>query len=231
MRFSPTFYRTAAICSFASVVTTLMLIFLPRFYGPATSFEHRLELVQHPLWQLRAWAYLIHPFLVLGAALGVAAALRRVATGAAASGLVGFMLWAFTEAAQQTLTLVAFRRWAAEYRAADATVRETLRAQIGVYDAVWDAMYLLLLIAFLAGNVLYALATVRGRGLTCVLSFFYVGAALLTLAIISGELGGPTVPPVLGAWLYPALQPAARATIGLWLWRASSAEEGSAAPA
>lgn len=225
MRFTPTFYKTAAICSCASAVTTLMLIFLPRFYGPAASFEHRLELVQHPVYQLRAWAYLVHPFLVLTAALGVAAALRRLAPGAAVAGLLGFVLWAFTEAAQQTLTLTAFRRWAAEYGPADAAARETLRTQIGIYDAIWDAMFLLLLIGFLAGNVLYAIGTARGAGLTRVLSFFYVGAAFLTVAGISGELGGPTLPPLLSTWLYPLLQPAARATIGLWLWRASSADE------
>ena len=225
MRFSPTFYKAAAICSFASAITTLMLIFLPRVYGPATSFDHRLELVAHPMWQLRAWAYLVHPFLVLTAALGVAAALRRSATAAVVSGFLGFLLWAFTEAGQQTLTLLAFRRWAAEYRTADAAVRETLRAQIGVYDAVWDAMFLLLLIGFLAGNVLYAIATARGDRLTRTLSVFYIGAALLTLAIISGELGGPALPPLLSTWLYPLLQPAARATIGIWLWRASSADD------
>ncbi len=229
MRFTPTFYKTAAICSFASAITTLMLIFLPRFYGPATSFEDRLELAQHPLYQLRAWAYLLHPFLVLTAALGVAAGLRRSAPAAALAGSLGFVLWAFTEAAQQTLTLTAFRRWAAEYGTADAATRETLRSHIAIYDAVWDAMFLLLLIGFLAGNILYAIATARGAGLTRALSFFYVGAAFLTLAGISGELGGPTLPPVLSTWLYPLLQPAARATIGIWLWSASSAED--AAPA
>lgn len=224
MKFSPSFYKTAAICSIASAVTTLMLIFLPRFYGPATSFEHRLELVQHPLYQLRAWAYLIHPFLVVTAALGVAAALRRAASGTTTAGILGFVLWGFTEAAQQTLTLTAFRRWALQFRDADAALRETLRAQIGVYDAMWDAMFLLLLIGFLIGNVLYASATWRGRGLTRVLSFFYLGAAFLTLAGISGEVGGPTLPPILSTWLYPLLQPAARLTIGIWLWRARDPE-------
>jgi hypothetical protein len=115
MKFPVSFYKAAALCSIASALTTLMLIFLPRFYGPATSFDHRLELVHHPLYQLRAWAYLVHPFLVLTAALRVAAALRRTAPGAVAAGFLGFVLWAFTEAAQQTLTLTAFRRWAAAF--------------------------------------------------------------------------------------------------------------------
>jgi hypothetical protein len=99
-----------------------------------------------------------------------------------------------------------------------------VRAQIGVYDAIWDAMFLLLLIGFLVGNVLYAIATARGRGLTRALSFFYVGAAFLTLAGISGEFGGPTLPPAVSAWLYPLLQPAARVAIGVWLWRARDSD-------
>jgi len=80
-------------------------------------------------------------------------------------------------------------------------------------------MFLLLLLGFFIGNVLYGLATIRGDGLTRVLGFFYFGAAFLTVAGISGELGGPTLPPLLNTWLYPLLQPAARSLIGVWLWR------------
>jgi len=80
-------------------------------------------------------------------------------------------------------------------------------------------MFLLLLLGFFVGNVLYGLATVRERGLTRVLGFFYFGAAFLTAAGISGELSGPTLPPLLSTWLYPLLQPAARFLIGVWLWR------------
>ncbi|HEV3409588.1 MAG TPA: hypothetical protein VG095_04805, partial [Chthoniobacterales bacterium] len=219
MRFTPSFYRAAAVCSVLSAITTLLLIFLPKFYGPATSFEHRLALVHHPLFQLRAWAYLLHPFLVMTAALGVAAALRRIAANTVVPGFLGFLLWGFTEAAQQTLTLTVFRRWAVQFAAADAATRETLRNNIGIYDAIWDAMFLLLLFGFLAANILYALATLRGVGLTRVLSFFYFGAAFLTLIGISAELQGPTLPPLLSTWLYPLLQPAARVLIGVWLWR------------
>src|SRR4030095_12433744 len=100
MRFSQKFYRAAAICSFMSVITTLCLIFVPKIYGPVTTFEDRMALVHNPLWQLRAWAYLIHPFLTLTAALGVGVALRRVATGLVVPGFLAFVLWGFTEAGQ-----------------------------------------------------------------------------------------------------------------------------------
>jgi hypothetical protein len=224
MRFARTFYRATAVCSFISAATTLLLIFLPKFYGPVTSLELRIEVVEHPLYQLRAWAYLLHPFMVMTAALGVAAALRRTASGTVVPGLLGFLLWGFTEAAQQTLTLTAFHRWAAAYRTADTAARETLRTQIAVYNALWDSMFLLLLLGFLAGNVLYGLATLHGRGLTRTISCLYFAAAFLTLTIISAELRGSTLPDIVSAWLYPLLQPAARLLIGVWLWRVGDAD-------
>jgi hypothetical protein len=100
MNFSRTFYRTTALCSIASAVTTLLLIFLPRFYGPSGSLDERALLLHSPFYQLRAWTYLLHPFLVLAAALGVAVALRRRAITLVLPGLLGFLLWAFTEAGQ-----------------------------------------------------------------------------------------------------------------------------------
>src|SRR5687768_8512500 len=86
-------------------------------------------------------------------------------------------------------------------------------------------MFVLLLVAFLIGNLAYASAFLRGRGLTKLVGAFYVGAAFLALVGLSGEFGGPTLPGALGFWLYPALQPIARALIGVWLWR--NADESS----
>lgn len=212
-------FRAAALCSIASALTTLLLIFLPRFYGPASSLDERVLYLDNPFYQFRAWAYLLHPFLVLGAALGVAAALWRRAASFVLPGFLGFLLWAFTEAGQQTLTLTVFHRLARNWPQADAPAREILRAQIGSYDALWDAMFLLLLLGFLIGNVLYGIACLRDRGLTRTLGLFYFGAAFLTLIGIIGELGGPSLPPLLSTWLYPLLQPAARLLIGIWLWR------------
>lgn len=219
MNFSSSFYRATAVCSFLSVATTLALIFLPRFYGPVGSFEQRMELVQHPVYLLRAWTYLLHPFVVIAAAWGVAVRLRRVAPGCMTVGFLGFLLWAFTEASQQALTLVAFRRWASAFPGANAVARDVLRAHISAYDAVWDSMFLLLLIGFFVGSALYGIATVRRSGFDRVLGVLYLAVALLTLGSISGELGGPVVPAALGIWLYPVLQPLARFLIGVWLWK------------
>lgn len=231
--FPRSFYRTAALCSIASAVTTLLLIFLPRFYGPAGSLDERVLFLNNPFYQLRAWSYLVHPFLVLAAALGVALALWRRAAALVLPGFLGFLLWAFTEAGQQTLTLTLFHRWARAWPQADVSAREILRTQVATYDALWDAMFLLLLIAFLLGNFLYGMACLRDRGLTRVLGFFYFGAVFLTLTGIVSELGGPTLPPLVSTWLYPLLQPAARTLTGIWLWRVnpeSADQSGATSP-
>ena len=220
MHFSRTFFRTAAVCSIASALTTLLLIFLPRLVARPSGFDERMALYANPAYALRSWTYLVHPFLVLVAAWGVVAKRHRRSTGAVTTGFLFFVLWAFTEAAQQALTVVAFdRTWRASYAAADEAARAVIRTQVATYDALWDAMYFLVLIGFLLANILYGVATWRGRGLERVVSTLYFAAAGLTLALLSGELSGPELPPTVEFWLYPALQPLARTLIGVWLWR------------
>jgi hypothetical protein len=148
MNFSPAFYRAAAVTSVFSAATTLLLIFLPDFYAPAEGFDGRMNRVADPAYVLRSWVYLLHPFLVLTAAVGVAMRIRRLHSAAALVGLLGFVLWAFTEAGQQTLTLFAFDRWRAAYVAGDELVRSHIHASTAVYDGLWDAMYFLLLLGF-----------------------------------------------------------------------------------
>ena len=219
MHFSARFYRHAALCSFATVLSTLGLIFLPDFYPPIDGIDARMALVQEPAYRLRAWIYLLHPFLVFAAALGVMLRLRGEASAAVLVGILGFALWASTEAAQQALTLTSFDRWRVAWSGADATLRALIVERTAWYDALWDAMYFLLLIGFAIGNAAFAWALRARRGFDRVVACFYAAATLLTLALLSAEIGGPRLPDGLGAWLYPAIQPLGRTMVGIWLWR------------
>ncbi len=231
MHFSGRFYRGAAVCSLLSALTTLGLIVLPRFYPPVADFDARMALGGEPAYVLRSWIYLVHPFLVFVAALGLAARCRRHAGGAASLGLAGFAVWAATEAAQQAWTKVALdRTWRAAWPAADEAMRTVIRQQVALHDVAWDAMYLLILLTFLAGNIGLALAAGRtsrdttgesalGRWVAIALW----AAAGLTLLLLLPEFGVQLALPGT-AWLYPAIQPAGRALIGVWLWRAASWE-------
>ena len=219
MQFGASFYRTGAVCSIVSVFTTLLLIFLPDFYAAADGFEGRMNRVHDPMYTLRSWVYLLHPFVVLTAALAVAMRIRRRDSAAALVGMLGFLLWSFTEAAQQTMTLFAFDEWRVAYATADATLREHIQANTVMYDGLWDAMYVLLLIGFGAGNLAFGVAMSKSKGMTRTVGYFFLAAFALTLTNLLPELGGPELPEPLGAWLYPAIQPLGRALIGVWLWK------------
>jgi hypothetical protein len=227
MRFTPSFYRFAAILSVASAVTTLGLIFLPGMMAPADDFAARMARVNDPVYRLYAWVYFAHPLLVVTAALAVAMRLRREAASLVVPGLLAFLLWGSTEAAQQALSLFAFNPWRIAWLAGDPAVRATMEARTAMYDGLWNAMYFLLIVGFFIANALYAVAMWRRGGLSRVVGAFYAAAAGLTLQIIVVEVGGAQLlPDALDFWLYPLVQPLARTLIGVWLWR--HADEGSA---
>jgi hypothetical protein len=219
MQFTPSFYRAAAICSFVTAVTTLGLIFLPEAWAPAGDFAGRMARVNDPVYRLYSWVYFVHRFFAVTAALAVAMRLRREAASLAIPGLLGFIVWGATEAGQQALTLMAFNPWRLAWLAGDPAVRATMELRTAVYDGIWNAMFSLILVAFFIGNLTYAAAMWRGRGLTRVVGVFYLLAALLTLSIFLGELGAPTIPGPIEFWIYPLTQPLARTLIGVWLWR------------
>ena len=221
MTISPSFYRVAAGCSIASALTTLGLIFLPAFYAPGEGFDARMARVDDPAYQLRSWIYLLHPFLVLTAALGVALLLRSRSAILALIGFLGFLLWAFTEAGQQTLTLFAFDPWREAYATADAATREAIRLRTDVYDGIWNGMYVLLLIGFAIGNVCFGSAMVRAKDFTRIVGLFFLAGFALTLTNFAGEFGF-ALPPPLDSWSYPAIQPLGRVLTGVWLWRAAT---------
>ena len=213
----------AAVCSALSAVTTLMLIFLPEFFASAQGFEARMARVHETAYRLRAWAYLLHPFIVLTAALGIAFAIRQRSPVLALFGALGFTWWAFSEASQLTLTLLAFDRWRVAYAAADEATRATIRINAAMYDGIWDGMYMLLLIAFAIGNACYAAALLTKHGLARVVGGFLLAACVLTIILFINELGISLLPEPVLTWSYPAIQPLGRLLIGVWLWRVASA--------
>jgi hypothetical protein len=233
MHFSPRFYRGVAICSVISAITTLGLIFLPRLYEPVPDFEARMALGGHPAYVLRSWIYLFHPFLVFPAMLGVAVRCRARAAGAAALGLAGFAVWGATEAGQQALTKVTIdRTWRAAWPRASEAARATIREQVALYDLLWDSMYLLILLAFLAGSVFLGLAvrrvaasSVSAPALTRWVSIALWAGGGLTLMFLLPEFGVRFQIPG-SEWFYPLIQPAGRTLVGVWLWREATWEKG-----
>jgi hypothetical protein len=222
MNLDPRFLRFAAVCSLLSVLSTLLLIFLPELFAPSTDFTTRMARVYEGAYRLRAWVYLLHPFLVFTAALAMALVIWRRAPVLAMAGIAGFLLWAFNEAGQQTLTLFAFDRWRQAWDDADQTMRSAIRVNALMYDGIWDGMYALLLIGFAIGNASLGAALLHGTGLSRVVGAFMMMAFALTCVLFLGELGVRLLPEKVLHWAYPAIQPLGRALIGLWLWRAAA---------
>lgn len=222
MTVHPRFYRVAGICSLASAITTLLLIYLPDFYPPVDGFEQRMALVQAPAYRWRSWVYLIHPFLVLTAALGVALRIGPRAPVLALIGTLGFMLWAFTEAFQQTFTLFAFDKWRLEYLSGDADAQAAMLVKTQIFDGVWDALYFLLLIGFAIGNLSFGAVLMADRGFARIVGAFLIAGSALTLTYLLGELRVSVLPAPLASWTYPMIQPLGRALLGVWLWLAAT---------
>jgi hypothetical protein len=215
------FLRVAAVASWLSVITTLMLIFLPEFFAEARDFEARMDRVHEPAYILRSWAYLVHPFVVFTAALGIMLVVRERSPVLALIGIMGFSWWAFLEASQQTLTLFAFDKWRLAWDTADEATRAAMRVNTIMYDGIWDGMYALLLIAFSIGNACFAASMVTQRGFTRVVSGFMIAVCFLSLCLLANEMRMPLLPDVVLEWSYPAIQPLGRFLMGLWLWRAA----------
>lgn len=227
MTLTPVFYRSAALCSILSAVTTVGLIFLPDFYQPVEGFEGRMRRVDDPAYVLRSWVYFVHPFITFTAALAIGLRIRAVRSAAAIIGIAGFALWAANEALQQTMTLFAFDKWRAAYFAADEATRAIIRANTSMYDGLWDAFYFVLLVGFSIGNFFLGSALVgAGRGVTRLVGYVLLAAVALTvLTNIAPELKWWTVPEPIAQWSYPAIQPLGRVLIGLWLWSAAREAE------
>jgi hypothetical protein len=219
MNADPRFFRVAALASLLSALTTLLLIFLPNLFEPAPDFEARMARIQEGAYVLRSWVYLLHPFLVFTAALGVALAVGKQAPVFAIAGMAGFTLWAFNEAGQQTLTLFAFDRWRVAWTGANETLREAIRVNALMYDGIWDAMYMLLLIGFAIGNACLGLALIAGGRLARAAGGFMLAACVLTVLLFLGQIGVTLLPQPVLDWAYPAIQPLGRLLIGVWLWR------------
>jgi len=231
MKPDPRFFRVAAISSLLSAVTTLLLIFLPDWFTEVSDFEGRMGRIHEGAYQLRAWVYLLHPFLVFTAALGLALAVGARTPVLAIAGMAGFTLWAFNEAGQQTLTLFAFDRWREAWGTADAAARESIRINATMYDGLWDGMYMLLLIGFAIGNACLGAAMWRAESFARVVSVFLWAACALTVALFAGQIGVTLVPDALLEWAYPAIQPLGRVLIGVWLWRYATCRRTSSAAA
>ena len=228
---SGSFLRASGACWIASAFTTLALIFLPRFVPIAPDLDSQARLAHDPVYITRVWVSLVHPLIVLVGALGVLYARFRERPGSASTGFLFFSLWAFTEAIKASLTIVALNwdlapsTWPPTTRPCGRTCR-----QITGFDAVWDGLFFVPVIAFIIANLLFMVAVHGGDALQRWVSVGFVLGAGLGIISLATSFGGGILPAQVMDVLYPALQPAARFLTGRWLLRLSRDKSRSSTP-
>ena len=214
------FLRVAGALAAVSAATTVLLWLLPRLYAAPGSFDEAVALRENAAYLARLWVNVLHVAVALTAYSAAAALLTRAAPALSYAALVWLAIWAATELAGVSVQIFAVNgTWRAGYASADESGRVAYRAAIEAWAAVWDALFFVILVAFLLGTVLLGLALARGSGLRRAVGALHLLAGPLTLLIILGGYFGAEWATDLSGWIYPALQPPSRALLGLWLWR------------
>jgi hypothetical protein len=211
-------------------LTTLGLIFLPRLLPATPDLISRAELASNGVYQLRLWIGVIHPLLAVTGILGVTFVVWDRSPGVSATAFLLLLLWGICEVVQQALLLVGltWRLYPLYLSAADSALRAPIAASIDAVLAVSDALFFVILLAFIAGHVLFAWLLRREPGLGRLVAVAFALAAGLGVLSFATRFGGGVVPGGTMDLLYPLIQPAARVVIGVWLWR--SAVEGLPRP-
>jgi hypothetical protein len=213
--------KIASICAGLSAITTFLLWLLPRFYT-AGGFEQALALHNNPYYIGRLWVNFIHIFLALTAYAAAANLWRRYSPALAGMGLLWFVLWGFTELLGVTTNIFAVNgSWRAQFAQATPDVQNQLRVLIIGFQGVWNALFFLLLIAFLLGTLFFGLAAIRGQRLERWLGWLFLLAVPLTIVIILDGYAGFSLQSSVIDRVYPMLQPISRGLLAYWLWTES----------
>jgi len=223
MPVSRRFIQVAGICFALSSLTTLGLIFLPRFSPEALDATSRARLILDTAYMARRWIALFHPLIVLTGAFGVLVVRFEAAADLAITGFLYYVFWALTEGIQQSLTLVALDwTWRRQFLAAGSDAeRAVLQQYMDGFSALSDGFFFFLLIAFIVANALYAAAVWGGSSLQRIVAVSFGVSSMLGVVSLLTSYGGTIMPPNVMAVAYPALGPAGRLLTGIWLLRAS----------
>ena len=188
-------------------------------YSSPVGFEAQVMLHENPYYMSRLWVNFIHIFFALVAYAGAASALLKRSPALALLGFLWFLLWGFTELIGVSVLIFAVNRtWRAEYMLSSPEMQEIIRTNIEGFEAIWGALFFLLLVAFLLGTSCFGFAALRETGLTRIMALLFLLAVPLTLVIMLDRYMGFSLSTWI-SWSYPILQPLSRFIMGYWLWK------------
>ena len=176
---------------------------------------------QNRFYMGRLWVNFVHIFFALIAYAGAALLMSRHSPALSALGYLWFLFWGFIELLGVSILIFAVNyNWRASFVAADSTTQILLETHIQGFLGIWDAMFFLLLIAFLLGTTCYGVAAVRQNGFERLVGILFLLAVPLTLIITLDGYAGMSLSGWI-AWSYPILQPVSRFLLGIWIWRSA----------
>lgn len=219
------FLKAASICSMIGGVTTLVLVLMQ--VPVVENFNEKVLLHENALYLNRLWIFFFHPQLCILAVLGAGLVLVKKKPELIIPGVLFFLIWGITEAAQQAFTIDAVNQtWRAGYAGEkDEAIKAAYFAQLIGADAIRDSMYFLLLYCFGIGSSLLGIALLGEGKLASAVSVGFIFFGILSLcAFLNYYVGFKFFDrPVDFAftWIYPVLQPISRFSLGIWLWKRS----------
>jgi len=222
---SPKFLRFAAVCAAITALTTLAIHLMPHLWADVGTFERQLDLRNHVLYLTRLWIVLIHCLLVVISMYAVCLLSVRAKPGWAGLGFLAFFVFALTEIFRTSLALFALNRsWRTRYAAnPDPETRGSIRAMIEAFAGINDALFFIFIVAFFLGLLCYGVALAADKTSDRAMGFLFLTWAVLTLPAIIDAVRGVDSISGMFEWVGYGFQPIARASIGVWLWKKSSA--------
>jgi hypothetical protein len=223
-RVSPVFIKVASICAMATALTTITVHWLPDLWSSATTFESRVQLRHNAIYTGRLWIVLIHCVLVVISMAAIPYLLSGVARLIAIFGFGCYAVFAFVESLRTSLSIFAVNRaWRAGYEtSSDDMRRQAFRDALDTFAGVNDALFFLLFAAFTVGLFGYGFALVLKSGIDQGVGLLFLLWGVLSLPSLVAAIAGNEALSAGFDWVGRYFQPAARFSLGVWLWNVSS---------
>jgi hypothetical protein len=214
------FIRATAVMAVLSAITTFLLWLLPNLFKAPASFEEGILLTANKYYIGRLWINFIHIPLALGSYFGLMMVLFKQKPLSSTFGMLWFLVWGIIELVGISIIIFSVNfNWRTNYPAASEIQKNIYKASIESFYSIWDSMFFVLLTAFLIASICFSLATSGGKRLQKFLNYLLWFSVPLTVLIMLNEYAHQEWAGKVTRYFYPALQPASRFIMGLFIWK------------
>lgn len=220
-------FKIAALASFLSALTTLLLIYGPNVQAE-TGVMSQAQLHSNWGYLYRPWVLFFHPQFAFIASLGVAVALFKKRPALISIGLFYLLIWAATEMTQQAHIIDGLNQfWRPGYINAESDIqKQAYSTIIKGFEGISDSLYFVLLFGFGIGTTLFGFAFLSPHFYDKAIGISLIFIGSLSLAAFTGYYTGLSFITPVTSWIYAniygVVQSGVRVGIGIWLWHIAS---------